>query len=82
MGRSLWAGRFTPGYRTILVRYQHDLLDRQAMGDVDELDDQHILMQARELKNGVWIERILVQMRRSLCGMGVETFKDVPDKVI
>ena len=52
------------------------------MGDVDELDDQHILMQARELKNGVWIERILVQMRRSLCGMGVETFKDVPDKVI
>ena len=51
------------------------------MTDAEDLDDQHILFNARELKDGIWLERIPSQIRRSMCGMGVDTFKDLPDKV-
>ena len=52
------------------------------MTDAEDLNDQHILFNARELKDGIWLERILSQIRRSMCGMGVDTFKDLPDKVV
>ena len=32
------------------------------MTDAEDLDDQHILFNARELKDGVWLERILSQI--------------------
>ena len=52
-----------------------------AMTNAEDLDGQHILFNARELKDGIWLERILSQIRRSMCGMGVDTFQDLPDKV-
>ena len=45
------------------------------MTDAEDLDDQHILFNARELKDGIWLERILSQIRRSMCGMGVQNRK-------
>ena len=49
----------------------------EAAGDLDHLN---ILLKARSLKHGRWIEKILVQARKTLCGVGVNDLKDLTDK--
>ena len=45
-----------------------------------ELDHQSILLKARTIKHGLWIERILRQTRKSMTGIGVKDYKDLSDK--
>ena len=45
-----------------------------------ELDHQSILLKARTIKHGKWIERILRQTRKSMTGIGVKDYKDLSDK--
>ena len=44
-------------------------------------DRQSIMERARERKHGKWIERILVQCRRMLTGVGFKEFKDISEQI-
>ena len=52
------------------------------MDATDTLDHDDILIQARAIKPGTWIEKILAHARKALCGVGVADFKDLKEKVI
>ena len=71
-----------PRGRVIKVRYQHEVLEGSAMADQQDPDDDdfNILLKARELRHGQWIERILVLSRRSMTGTGVDNYKDLSEK--
>ena len=45
-------------------------------------DHANILSEARRLRLGTWIEKILRQARKSLTGMGVADTKDLTEKQI
>ena len=44
-------------------------------------DRQSILERARERKHGKWIERILIQCRKTLTGVGFKEFKDISEQI-
>ena len=44
-------------------------------------DRQSILERARERKHGKWIERILIQCRKTLTGVCFKEFKDIPEQI-
>ena len=44
-------------------------------------DRQSIMERARERRHGKWIERILVQCRRMLTGVGFKEFKDISEQI-
>ena len=44
-------------------------------------DRQGILERARERKHGKWIERILIQCRKTLTGVGFKEFKDISEQI-
>ena len=46
-----------------------------------ELTHVNILNLARELNDGVWIEKICKQVRGLLAGNGLAELKDVPEKI-
>ena len=53
------------------------------MSASDEASDHaSILSEARRLRLGAWIEKILRQARKSLTGMGVADTKDLTEKQI
>ena len=44
-------------------------------------DRQSIIEKARLRKHGKWIERILIQCRKMLTGVGFKEFKDISEQV-
>ena len=46
-----------------------------------ELTHASILQEARAARDGIWIEKILAQVRESMCGTGFADQKDIPEKL-
>ena len=46
-----------------------------------ELTHASILQEARAARDGLWIEKILAQVRESMCGTGFADQKDIPEKL-
>ena len=46
-----------------------------------ELTHASILQEARAARDGLWIEKILAQVRESMCGTGFTDQKDILEKL-
>ena len=50
------------------------------MAGVESDDNLHVLIKARSLKHGQWIERILEQSRKGMVRIGANEYRDLSEK--